>query len=38
MPETYVERVDAITRAKVPELTEDSAREAAQANLHPYVG
>jgi hypothetical protein len=34
----YVERVDAITRAKVSELTEDSARVAAQADLHPYVG
>lgn len=34
----YVERVDAITRAKVPELTEESAREAARADLQPYVG
>lgn len=34
----YVERVDAITRAKVPELTEEKAREAAQSDLRPYVG
>lgn len=34
----YMERVDAITKAKVPELTEESAREAAQADLRPYVG
>lgn len=33
----YMERVDAITKAKVPELTEESAREAARADLRLYI-
>jgi hypothetical protein len=34
----FMERVDAISRNKVPELTEESAREAAQADMQPYLG
>ncbi len=33
----YLERVDAISRDKVPELTEEEAREAARADIHPYL-
>jgi hypothetical protein len=33
----YVERVDVITRSKVPELTEEKAREAAHGDLQPYI-
>jgi hypothetical protein len=33
----YLERVDAISRNKVPELTEEAAREAAQADIQPYL-
>lgn len=33
----YLERVDAISRNKVPELTKDAAREAARADMHPYL-
>lgn len=34
----YLERVDAISRAKVPELTEENAKVAAWADLQPYIG
>ena len=33
----YLERVDAISRNKVPELTEEAAREAARADMQPYL-
>ena len=34
----FMERVDAISRNKVSELTEESAREAAQVDMQPYLG
>jgi hypothetical protein len=34
----FMERVDTISRNKVPELTEESAREAAQVDMQPYLG
>ena len=33
----YLERVDAISRDKVAELTEEAAREAARADMQPYL-
>ncbi len=33
----YLERVDAISRDKVPELTEEAARQAARTDMHPYL-
>jgi hypothetical protein len=33
----YTERVDAISRAKVPDLTEEEGRRAAKADLQPYL-
>lgn len=33
----YLERVDAIFRDKIPELTEEKAREAARADIRPYL-
>jgi len=34
----FTERVDAISRNKVPELTEEAAREAARTDIQPYLG
>jgi len=34
----FTERVDAIPRNKVPELTEGAAREAARVDMQPYLG
>ena len=34
----FTERVDAISRNKVPELTEEAAREAARVDMQPYLG
>jgi hypothetical protein len=33
----YLERVDAISRDKVPELTEEEAQEAARTDMQPYL-
>jgi hypothetical protein len=33
----YLERVDAISRNKVPELTEEAARKAVRADMQPYL-
>jgi hypothetical protein len=34
----FMERVDAISRNKVPELTEEAAQEAARTDMQPYLG
>lgn len=34
----FIERVDAISRNIVPELTEEAAREAARVDMQPYLG
>ncbi len=34
----FTERVDAISRNKVPELTEEAAREAARVDIQSYLG
>ncbi len=33
----YLERVDAISRDKVAELTEEEARKTARADMQPYL-
>jgi hypothetical protein len=34
----YIERVDAISKGKVPELTEEKAQEEARIDMQPYLG